>query len=336
MFSQMIPMLMQMQQQQRQTKNLAEARMAEAKRRERFELKKGRIESARDRMFKLGQERRAKTPHPVMIDGKVVGQMIGGRFIGPKELSFPPKEWKPGIIEKIGGTEQKPYNWGDDIPEGWKVVKTASTQINIGDITGLTKATKSKLQQEIIGLQDQLFDLKQADLPSQQNPEGLFKREYLEHKGKLKGWISRQADKFGVGYEQDFLKRYAAWKGIVKKQTLAYRKLVTGVAGGPKEMKDIESTFINVNVDSPMQYLAKRDIYEANTRAAIERKQYALQNFGKDIGSLSRKNRQNIAKQFPFQTYTESPKDQYEVGAIYEDAKGNKMRYAGNGKWEKP
>jgi len=207
-----------------------------------------------------------------------------------------------------------------------------TTKVDITVDTGLSKKVQSDLQGEIFEMENNLYSLNQAG--------ELFQDDFLKYAGKGIGWLADKTDKLGIPWKQDYLEKYSTWQGIVDMQTLAYRKMVTGVAGGEKEMKAIEKTYINTKYDGPTKFKAKLEIYKHNTKAAIERKKAALATFGKKWPQLNLNERKQLAELYPF-AFTEKdiekttviPKEQFIKGKFYQDAQGRTAEYLGDGKW---
>ena len=180
------------------------------------------------------------------------------------------------------------------IKNGWTEVRTPGVSVttNIGD-KSVTTATKTKLEGTVL----------EADSTGDalESIGSVFKDDYLTYLGKGTQKLYTILDKAGVssGDAQKEISDYTTWKSQVDIQTLMYRKLITGVAGGPEEMKAIEKTTINTKYDSPTQFRAKRRIMVKNTLRVKQRAQYALEYFGKDIGDLTNTQKAEIARKFP-------------------------------------
>jgi len=116
------------------------------------------------------------------------------------------------------------------------------------DVSGLQKPTVTKLEDAIIDADNQVAQFNEA-LP-------MFKPEYLEYWGKGKAEYQKYAEKAGISIDTKFLKERTAWYQQSKSQFLAYRKWITGVAGGEKEMKEIAKSFPDPDNNSPTEYKA--------------------------------------------------------------------------------
>jgi hypothetical protein len=211
----------------------------------------------------------------------------------------------------------------------------ATPSTNVSVYNDMTKRTQGDLEESIVMGGDTLAKLDRVN--------ELFKPEYLEYAGKGKAWLQDKASKFGLETGK-FLEGYNAWKMEVDAHTLLWRKFITGVAGGPKEMEAIERTTINTKYDSPAKEKQLRILTEAKIKRAKD-----LLSKGFDIQKMSPEQRARVVKDYPIKNYgykeIEIPKGQtkreYDVGAVYEDASGNQMRLSGYDKkgnpiWEKP
>jgi len=178
------------------------------------------------------------------------------------------------------------------LSKGWTEVKTPAAQVNI-DMGDITKATKGKLEDKIVNADETLDALSSI--------ESAFDEEYLQYEGKGKAYLFDKLDKVGYAPEKakQYITNYTNWATQVDLQTFLYRKLITGVAGGEKEMKAIEQTTINTKYDSPTKFKAKTKIMRINTTRAKQRAQYALEHFGKDFGELTSEQKADVAKRFP-------------------------------------
>ena len=181
--------------------------------------------------------------------------------------------------------------------QGMIEVKTPPTTVNVNMPDTITPKVKSDLQTKIVESDEALDALNQVIDPK------VFKREYLEYFGEGKAKAAQYADKFGIDLANKYLGEYTGWKSLVDKQTYAYRKAVTGVAGGEREMKDIEKTYINTSKDSPVMFQAKVRVMRENAKMAKERARYSLEHFSaKSWKDLSPQEQADVAKKFPYIT----------------------------------
>ena len=99
--------------------------------------------------------------------------------------------------------------------------------------------------------------------------------DYLTYKGQIKAWGTKKLDKLGyAGKEaQDWLDKRQEWYQIAKAQFLAYRKWVTGVAGGEKEMAEIAKSYPDPDKNSPAEY--KGNLRRARLTVEFFRAAYA-------------------------------------------------------------
>ena len=130
--------------------------------------------------------------------------------------------------------------------------------------------------------------------------EELTKDEYLTYWGKGKAKVSEMAAKAGIATDKisDYAADYEEWATSTKAHTLLWRKLITGVAGGEKEMEAIEAVSINIG-DSAKTFRRKLRRQKAMAEVAKQRAQYSIENFGISIKDLSDTKKAEIAKKFP-------------------------------------
>jgi len=170
---------------------------------------------------------------------------------------------KYDVVENLQTGEQKYLKKGGSIPPGWKVTKPSSVEINIGGKSALTPATTTQVQKQIMEGRTNLDKL--SDM------EELFKPEYLTYLGKGKAFTQKGLDKLGVGTDTEFLEKRQQWYQGSKANFLAYRKWVTGVAGGEKEMAEIAKSYPDPDNNSPAQFRANLKQVKITTTKLIKR-----------------------------------------------------------------
>ena len=124
--------------------------------------------------------------------------------------------------------------------------KAATTTVNLG---ALGKTTINSLEKDIIALETAELGLKIV--------EDFFEPEFLEFLGKGKAAAQRFANKLGLSTSTEFLERRAKWFAQAKEGFLAYRKWITGVAGGEKEFQEIAKAVPDPERDAPAEFIAK-------------------------------------------------------------------------------
>lgn len=142
----------------------------------------------------------------------------------------------------------------------WDVVSEAgryrpgSTNVTVGGTTiqnyPLPRRAAGAVIKEVMSFDDSLIRLNRMT--------GMYKDEYSTYKGQAKGWISSKLEKAGVKIEdrEKYLAGYSKWVQESGQFFNAYRKFITGVAAGEKEIKLLHDTIPNVN-DSPTEYKSK-------------------------------------------------------------------------------
>lgn len=222
-----------------------------------------------------------------------------------------------GKIKSVTAKPQGPYKVGQiqEFKEGNKIIyrmfdgqkwvdtgKSApryKPQTNITVNTGTTKKTKGELEGQILDSAEIMNDL--SDIRKMTKPEYLTWGKRAEMKGAE--WASKSG--LSDEYNQD-LSDYIGWKKRVETRMLRWRKFITGVAGGPAEMKRIESTTLNVK-DSWEGFNATLDEMKRMSVAGIKRAD-ALLKKGFDIKKMSPEDRAMIFRMDPLERYEEAPK----------------------------
>ena len=185
-------------------------------------------------------------------------------------------------------------------------VKKAGSQ-NITVNTGsVGKTTQNKLEDSIISGEKNIDMLTRLD--------DMYNPTFLEYTGKARAGLEDYLSKVGLS-KGEYLQKRAKWASEVDTFTLLWRKHITGVAGGPQEMKAIEKTVINTKYDSPAKYKAKREQMEIMTRAAIAKDKAYLAN-GIDLSKQTPKQREIISKTDPLSNYY--PTAQKGIDNLYE------------------
>ena len=275
---------------------------------------------------------------PVYIDGKIIGYTgtkerpltllkdgeIGGKY-KPGEL----KDFKVGEKYVYGRfTGDAKDNFGG-IP-GWTNtgVEAPRQSQNINVNVDMTKKTQGDLEEKVVEaefLKDKFSRIEQ-----------IYKPEFLQHslwsKGQTSAAAENVASKFGMK-PSEFTTQRNKWKAEVDVNTMLWRKMITGVAGGDKEMNKIESITFNTDKDSPAEYDAKFAQMKIMNDAQLARAKFLLER-GLDVKKMPAKERAKLADQYPIENFgykdiLPEKKGQYEKGALYESADGRKMRWDG-------
>jgi hypothetical protein len=242
--------------------------------------------SLRDETTRLKQEELAFSQ---AMDVGRFGLEERAQRLGERKQTFEetrPRGYAPGtLIKTPGGTDQqvptappKPdfelftdsegnqayLAKGASVPSGWtRVDKRTGPAVNVytGD---LARTTRTKVESEIIeGVKN---------VQSFRKTGEMFKDEYLEVMGKGKKKAAEIMDKAGVSTEDQrkYINEYAQWFRQAKSDFLAYRKWVTGVAGGEKEMQEIATAFPDPVNNSPEQYKANLKSIEETTKRVLQ------------------------------------------------------------------
>ena len=128
----------------------------------------------------------------------------------------------------------------------------------------IEKSSKAKWESEIKGQSDLLANLNRMDT--------FYDPRFLQIQGKTDKLLQSTLDRFGFATEekQKFLQRYANWEQAQEQYFNAYRKLITGVAAGEKEIAWIQAS-IPSSKDSPSVYRSKVELQKQITKQIIDR-----------------------------------------------------------------
>ena len=125
-----------------------------------------------------------------------------------------------------------------------------------------------------------------------ENMDVLFESEFATYVGKTKAFVASEAQKMGFETSQElnnFLARRAEWEASVNQYFDAYRKYVTGVAAGEKEIKLIQKSVPNRD-DAPSVFRAKIKLQKIKNEQIIKRNE-AYKELG--IGEITRDGNNN-------------------------------------------
>jgi hypothetical protein len=188
------------------------------------------------------------------------------RKIKERELQKP--FYQPGVIENTETGEQRPYSYGEAIPKGYKIVREAKTEINIGGPQGLTPTTQTRLQEKITTIDDTLSSIDAI--------EDLTHDSFLTYKGRLKAGWQEFAEKAEFAGETDYLEKYSAWKALAQEIYLQKRREITGVAARPEEKTEIAEAVPDPTKNSPTSFRSKQKQLRNLLMAHKKRYEYAL------------------------------------------------------------
>jgi len=155
----------------------------------------------------------------------------------------------------------------------------------------MTTKTKGDLEEKIISAGDTLDMLERVG--------SLYKPEFLQYQGKGQAWLENKLSKLGLS-EAEFARKRAKWAVEVDTYSLLFRKFITGVAGGEKEMEMIEKVTLNTRYDSPAQHEAKMEYMPMLAEAALKRAMYLRQKGFKTAEEASLEEKEKAAELYPF------------------------------------
>ena len=179
----------------------------------------------------------------VLYDESIHGQLLEK----PLTIAQRKSEWAEMRAEELRGegTWSEREITGKVLTElNQKFPSKTGTDVTVN----LGTSTKTKIEQDIIE-----GDFK---IESFNEIEKLFKDDYLTYKGQTQAAYEKYAEKLGIPVDTDYLANRTQWKQEAMTTFLAWRKWVTGVAGGEKEMREIAKSFPDPQRNSPTEFRA--------------------------------------------------------------------------------
>ena len=183
------------------------------------------------------------------------------------------KPQKPNFVTFVKGKESYTLDLSlpSDLEKARKYAADGFTKTNIGiqssSLDQLTnKSNQTTAGKEIMGATKIMETLKYM--------EGLYEPEFLTYLGKGKAFVAAAFQKLGIEMNdadlESFMVRKGSWEAANQQFFNAYRKEITGVAAGEKEIAFLEQSVPNVN-DAPAVYMAKVKLQKQLTQKIIDR-----------------------------------------------------------------
>ena len=161
--------------------------------------------------------------------------------------------------------------------KGYTIVPKSIQAGNKSDL--ISRKSKGQLEGDLLNAYEAKDLLENIDV--------MFKPEYVTYAGKGKAFIAAEAQKFGIDTPEKldiFLGNQSAWKADVLKYTNKYRKHITGVAAGGKEITLLANSIANPN-DAPTVFKAKIKTQRIQNDMLIRRNELFL---SEGIGGITR------------------------------------------------
>jgi hypothetical protein len=176
-----------------------------------------------------------------------------------KFQSKPVKKIKPDLItmKSPDGKDIVSLNLGnpEDITKLENLLKQNYTEfeqkVSADNVSNLTNTTKNKIEKDIRSNEVLLGQLEATEV--------MFEDEFLTYGGKIRYQKIKLLDKAGVKLSDDdaaYLRRYSTWEQGNLQYFNQYRKEITGVAAGEKEIAWLEASIPSAK-DTPAAYRAK-------------------------------------------------------------------------------
>ena len=206
-----------------------------------------------------------------------------------------PAKWlETNVFAKAGKPSFETFKKGNDIKtintstksglaEATNLTKNGYTKftqsVQAGNISDLSKSGKTTSEKKIMGASQILDNLEIMD--------GLYNPDFLTYAGKAKGFVAQEMQKAGIVMDDktlnNFMVRKAEWEAANQQFFNAYRKEITGVAAGEKEIAFLEQSVPNIN-DAPQVYKAKVKLQIDLTKKIIARnKEFLATGFDKTV-----------------------------------------------------
>tara|TARA_B100001093_G_scaffold518683_1_gene604435 strand:+ start:3653 stop:4822 length:1170 start_codon:yes stop_codon:yes gene_type:complete len=153
----------------------------------------------------------------------------------------------------------------------YEVGKPTVQAQDVSGITGLSKSGKTTAEKKILGAEGLQLTLNIMDKQ--------FEPAFLTVPGKTKAAVAEGLSKFGITTDEDitnFIIRKAEWEQANQQYFNQYRKEITGVAAGEKEIAFLQQSIPNVT-DAPAVYKAKIKLQRELNNEIIERNKQFLQ-----------------------------------------------------------
>lgn len=199
---------------------------------------------------------------PAMLNAQAAGHKPGSsgyqKFIAQTATKAPPGTKQ--VFDVFSNSpafateaqiQQNPDRY-QPIPRGMKLTSDGQGGFTMvsGTMAGsssLQKPVATDLQKRIVGLDDHLarFD-RMTDL---------YKPEYLTYRGEAKAGLANFLNRMDPEQRSQFAAQRTAFVQQVRQYQNEYRKLITGVAAGPQEMKMLQKSNVNDKM-SPQEFEA--------------------------------------------------------------------------------
>ncbi len=234
----------------------------------------------------LGPEKGAEFLSNVYMENQKAGNkfMDVTRVADGREMRIPQSEYVNNIdqystasklaIEKkldlAGVTDpekRKEFILADLQGQTINIDSEGNISIGKGNLNNMSKKTQGTLEGDILSGTDALDQLNMI--------EATFEEDFYTIGGKSEAWLKNFFNKMDASQVDAFTQRKGVHDQYVLQYFNAYRKWVTGVASGEKEMAWIQRSIPSGN-DSPMTFQSKLKSIKAYTEKAIARQKLAL------------------------------------------------------------
>ena len=183
------------------------------------------------------------------------------------------KPQKPNFVTFVKGKESYTLDLSNpaDLTKARAYAADGFVKTNIGiqssSLDQLTnKSNQTQAGKEIMGAEKIMETLDYM--------EGLYEPEFLTYLGKGQAFVAAAFQKLGIEMNNEdleaFMVRKGSWEAANQQFFNAYRKEITGVAAGEKEIAFLEQSVPNVN-DAPAVYMAKVKLQKQLTQKIIDR-----------------------------------------------------------------
>lgn len=212
-----------------------------------------------------------------------------------KEIEGPPMLFIPGVTQ---------------VPQGYEAFKPFNKSgVSVEVMNDLGK----KMQGDLVG---QLKDAQEIYTSIYTIEQGM-KPEYFEYWQQAALGVSAGIEKYTPQWAEDLLRKtpfigsripsdrevsaFASWRQLVDQYVFNWRKKITGVAGGEREMERIEGIAPNVDRDSYAQFKGKIEMLKAIHRAMYMRAKHYLETKSINLTELTPEDRKAKLMQNPIE-----------------------------------
>lgn len=200
---------------------------------------------------------------PAFASAAKTKSLMTPKFTKPSYLNFINKD---GVEKTLNvNTPQGARDAKTLTDNGYTVIGKSVQAKSVSDLGGISKGATTGAEKLVIGASDLLSKLDVM--------EAQFEKGFVEYKGKALAFGTQEAQKLGFNTPEkldNFLARKSEWQLANQQFFNNYRKEITGVAAGEKEIGFLKESIPNID-DAPGVYLSKVRLQKQFTKDLIDR-----------------------------------------------------------------